>query len=222
MRRSTGGAAYEEKGPVKSRGSHAKRPAEDTIDIAALLEGDSAAFEALLDAYGPRVIGACRNILEKGTEAVGAVDPDDCLQHAALRLIERLDSVRFQHHLQAGRWLTTTAKHYCIDQMRKHCRESSIERLRKIEDEMTGAAIRSAIEARDDLRRLLEGVPERDRKILYFRHYLGMTSSEIAAHMEDGSTDASIRQQLSRLRRRLQEKSRAFTSMQTKQGVREG
>src|SRR6266581_334645 len=82
--------------------------------IAAVLRGDSASFEPLVEKYSPRVFGAARRYARRESEV------EDIVQEVWLKAFQKLSSFRgeapFEH------WLMRLAVRTCYDFLRGHQR----------------------------------------------------------------------------------------------------
>src|SRR6187455_3447529 len=102
--------------------SQAMEPTEAEL-IAAVLRGDSASFEPLVEKYSPRVFAAARRYARRESEV------EDIVQEVWLKAFQKLASFRgeapFEH------WLMRLAVRTCYDFLRAHQRnrESSFSEL---------------------------------------------------------------------------------------------
>lgn len=97
--------------------------------IAAVLKGDAASFEPLIDKYSPRVFAAARRYARRESEI------EDIAQEVWLKAFQKLGSYRgdapFEH------WLMRLAVRICYDFLRNHQRnrESSFSELSDPEED---------------------------------------------------------------------------------------
>ncbi len=82
--------------------------------IAAVLKGDAASFEPLVERYSPRVFATARRYARRDSEV------EDIVQEVWLKAFQKLASFRgeapFEH------WLMRLAVHTCYDFLRRHQR----------------------------------------------------------------------------------------------------
>jgi RNA polymerase sigma-70 factor (ECF subfamily) len=125
--------------------------------IAAVLKGDAASFEPLIEKYSPRVFATARRYARRDSEV------EDIVQEVWLKAYQKLKSFRgeapFEH------WLMRLAVRTCYDFLRSHQRnrESSFSDLSEPEDDWLerfiqnpGAAPEDAAAARQLVQRVLQ------------------------------------------------------------------
>jgi RNA polymerase sigma-70 factor (ECF subfamily) len=97
--------------------------------IAAVLKGDAASFEPLIQKYSPRVFGTARRYARRDSEV------EDIVQEVWLKAYQKLAGFRgeapFEH------WLMRLAVHTCYDFLRRHQRnrEASFSELTEPEED---------------------------------------------------------------------------------------
>jgi RNA polymerase sigma-70 factor (ECF subfamily) len=112
--------------------------------IAAVLKGDAASFEPLIEKYSPRVFATARRYARRDSEV------EDIVQEVWLKAYQKLKSFRaeapFEH------WLMRLAVRTCYDFLRSHQRnrESSFSELSEPEDDWLERFIHHPEAARDD------------------------------------------------------------------------
>lgn len=112
--------------------------------IAAVLKGDAASFEPLIERYSPRVFATARRYARRDSEV------EDIVQEVWLKAFQKLKSFRgeapFEH------WLMRLAVRTCYDFLRSHQRnrESSFSELTEPEDDWLERFIHSPEAAEDD------------------------------------------------------------------------
>lgn len=112
--------------------------------IAAVLKGDAASFEPLIEKYSPRVFATARRYARRESEI------EDIVQEVWLKAFQKLKSFRgeapFEH------WLMRLAVRTCYDFLRSHQRnrESSFSELSEPEDDWLERFIHHPEAARDD------------------------------------------------------------------------
>jgi RNA polymerase sigma-70 factor (ECF subfamily) len=125
--------------------------------IAAVLKGDAASFEPLIEKYSPRVFATARRYARRESEV------EDIVQEVWLKAFQKLASFRgdapFEH------WLMRLAVRTCYDFLRGHQRnrESTFSDLTEPEEdwlERFGSQPDSASEQADAARQLIERIME--------------------------------------------------------------
>jgi RNA polymerase sigma-70 factor, ECF subfamily len=112
--------------------------------IAAVLKGDAASFEPLIERYSPRVFATARRYARRESEI------EDIVQEVWLKAYQKLKSFRgeapFEH------WLMRLAVRTCYDFLRSHQRnrESAFSDLSEPEDDWLERFIHQPGTARDD------------------------------------------------------------------------
>jgi len=112
--------------------------------ISAVLKGDAASFEPLIEKYSPRVFATARRYARRETEV------EDIVQEVWLKAYQKLKSFRgeapFEH------WLMRLAVRTCYDFLRSHQRnrESAFSDLTEPEDDWLERFIHQPGEARED------------------------------------------------------------------------
>lgn len=135
--------------------------------IAAVLKGDAASFEPLVEKYSPRVFATARRYARRDSEV------DDIVQEVWMKAFQKLASFRgeapFEH------WLMRLAVHTCYDFLRGHQRnrESAFSELSDPEQDWLDrfvtqpeTASENAAAARQLVQRLLEQLSPPARLII--------------------------------------------------------
>ena len=126
--------------------------------IAAVLKGDAASFEPLVEKYSPRVFATARRYARRESEV------EDIVQEVWLKAFERLRSYRaeapFEH------WLMRLAVNACYDSLRSHQRnrETTFAELTDPEEDWLDRFVShpdTAEENADAARQLIQRVMER-------------------------------------------------------------
>jgi RNA polymerase sigma-70 factor (ECF subfamily) len=84
---------------------------DDTQLIKQIADGDSKAFESLLDKYNNQIYGFCMRMLANKNLA------EDIAQETWLRVIQ--NAKNYSPKAQASTWIITIAKNLCLDEIRK-------------------------------------------------------------------------------------------------------
>ncbi len=150
----------------------------DAALVAAVLDGDGSALEALYDRYGRPCFGLARRILADETLA------QDVVQEVFLTLWR--DASRFDPARGAfATWLLSMTHHKAVDVVRRE------ENLRKRRTAAEDLEVRESAEPqvhdevwsslrRERVREALQGLPEAQRQVLEMSYFGGYTQREIA------------------------------------------
>lgn len=137
------------------------RPGADLRPLVeAAIGGDSAAWNALVDRFGPLVWGICRGFRLRDADA------HDVVQTVWLRLVERLESIR-QPEALAG-WIVTTTRRECLHVCQRSSENSMpddvLERHPSQTPELDAGLI--ADERRQAVRAAFTEIPEKCQRLL--------------------------------------------------------
>ena len=149
--------------------------------IAAVLKGDAASFEPLVEKYSPRIFAMARRYARRESEV------EDIAQQIWLKAFERLSSYRaeapFEH------WLMRVAVRTCYDSLRAHGRnrETAFSELSEPEEDWLDrfvsepdAADENAEAARQLVGRVLEQLSPPARLVITLQEIEGRPLKEIA------------------------------------------
>ena len=149
--------------------------------IAAVLQGDAASFEPLVERYSPRLFAMARRYARRESEV------EDIVQDVWLKAFEKLGSYRaeapFEH------WLMRLAVHTCYDSLRRHQRnrETTFAELTEPEEDWLdrfvsepGAADENAAAARQLLDRVLDQLSPAARLVITLQEIEERPVKEIA------------------------------------------
>jgi RNA polymerase sigma-70 factor (ECF subfamily) len=149
--------------------------------IAAVLKGDAASFEPLVEKYSPRVFATARRYARRESEV------EDIVQDIWLKAFEKLNSFRgeapFEH------WLMRLAVRTCYDALRAHQRnrETTFAELTEPEEDwldrfvsQPDSASENAEAARQLIARILEQLSPPARLIITLQEIEGRPVKEIA------------------------------------------
>jgi RNA polymerase sigma-70 factor, ECF subfamily len=149
--------------------------------IAAVLKGDAASFEPLVEKYSPRIFATARRYARHESEV------EDIVQQVWLKAFEKLGSFRgeapFEH------WLMRVAVRTCYDSLRAHqrSREKTFSELTEPEVDwldqfvtQPDAADENAEAARQLVERVLERLSPPARLIITLQEIEGRSVKEIA------------------------------------------
>ncbi|MDE7396728.1 MAG: sigma-70 family RNA polymerase sigma factor [Muribaculum sp.] len=165
--------------------------------VRAYMDGDNNAFDTLLERYQSKVYAYILHIVKNRDVA------DDIFQETFVKIILTLRQGRYTDTGKFGAWLNRIAHNLIIDHYRQEKSENTVstdtddaDMLNRkdlcdenVEDIMISAQIR------DDVRRIVEALPEPQREVLMMRYYQDMSFKEIA-----DATGVSINTALGRMR----------------------
>jgi len=144
-------------------------------------EGDAEAFETLFDRYRASVYNLAAVMLD------GLEGAEEVMQDTFMAVLRAAESYEPRGLFRA--WLMRIARNICLSRMRaeKVRRRVIVESGPDVEpaaDGPTGAERAEAHEGQAALRRLIAGLPERQREALALYAFEGMSYREIAATLE--------------------------------------
>jgi RNA polymerase sigma-70 factor (ECF subfamily) len=162
-------------------------------------QGDHSAFEYLVRRYENRLLGVLLRFVRDRELA------RDLAQETFLRVYERLD--QYDASRRFGPWLFRIGVNLALDFMRKRRRRIwpalfSDSRVEKGPDPAV-ADPREALDLEQEVRRVLESIPEKYRTVLILRDLENFSTSDIAAILH--RKEATIRWRLAEARMRFQE-----------------
>ncbi len=186
------------------------RPADELAD-APLLERfltrrDAAAFEALVQRYGPLVLGVCRRVLEDEHDA------EDAFQATFLVFARRADGIRNAGAL--GSWLCGTAYRVSLKARAARVRRRAQEKEAGTQLKMDRETEAAWNELKPILDEELNRLPEKYRVPLVLCYLEGKTNEDAARELgwAPGSMSYRLAQARERLRERLVLRGVALTS----------
>jgi RNA polymerase sigma-70 factor, ECF subfamily len=149
--------------------------------IAAVLKGDAASFEPLVEKYSPRIFATARRYARRESEV------EDIVQEVWLKAFEKLGTFRgeapFEH------WLMRLAVHTCYDALRRHQhnREMAFSELSEAEDDwldrfisQPASATEDADAARQLVQRVLEELSPASRLIITLAEIEQLSMKEVS------------------------------------------
>jgi RNA polymerase sigma-70 factor (ECF subfamily) len=163
-------------------------------EIRAIAEGDSAAFQRLIDREAPRLLRFARSLLGSVEEA------EDTVQDTFIRLWE--NAAKWTPEARVGTWLHRVCYNRAIDMLRRRrafVDETTLEAYPDQAD-LPDAAIISS-EAAASLRDAIESLPPRQRTAILLFHYQDLHQREAAEIM--GISEPAFESMLARARRQL-------------------
>ena len=168
----------------------------DRALLAQVARRDHAAFAALVERYGARLLAVARRLLS------GRADAEDAVQRALLQVY--LNASAYRPEWAVSTWLYRILTNICIDELRRReTRASHADATRRLARSAAAPAGAGDL----DLRRALQRVP-REARVLLALHYVdGLSYQELARAR--GISVNTVKSQLARgkaiLRQRLQE-----------------
>ena len=158
--------------------------------------GDLSAHSELYERFSADVMTVARRILGSPSRA------EDVLQDTFVEVIRKVQT--FRGHASIGTWIHRIAVNKCLDQMRSRWWSD-----RRTLDEIPGS---SAVEALDpgqhwDIEKLLDGLPDVARAVVWLHEAEGYTHREIAELM--GRSESFSKSQLQRAHQKLRQALRS-------------
>ncbi len=183
--------------------------------IARAQRRDSAAFDALVEIYSPRLYGYFYRLTG------GREDAEDLLQEAFVRVVRMI--ARYEHDGRFDAWLFRIATNLVRDRVRRYRRSPGIETmtaaggneaggLDDLPDHDTGLPedVLDRAEQVDRLQRALARLSAAEREVILLRHFSQMSFKEVAEAMGTplGTALARAHRGLARLRQLMEGEGR--------------
>ena len=172
---------------------------DQTMWITQTKNGNSVAFNNIIEKYQQPIYNFCYRMLNNGNEA------EDATQEVFLRAYFRLDS--YAETYKFSTWLFSIASHYCIDKLRKRRFQlvswDGLAPWHSCPDEVTlqpECALLNA-EAAQEVQALLDTLPPNYRTVIILKYWHAMSYQEIAQTL--GITISSIKSRLFRARKMM-------------------
>lgn len=170
---------------------------EATRLVRAALDGDAAAFEALVLRHEARVMNIAARLLGARDEA------RDAAQEVFLRAFKYLHRLDIQKPVEP--WLVRITVNVCRDALRMRQRRRDafvvVERAEPVDDSADQHLDVSRKQERLMLQRALGTLPEKERLAIVLRDIEGLSTAEVASIL--GSSETTVRSQVSRGRLHL-------------------
>ncbi|MDX5319415.1 MAG: RNA polymerase subunit sigma-24 [Algoriphagus sp. 32-45-6] len=169
---------------------------QDSELIAQYRNGSEAAFDLLVDRYKSRVYTTIFLIVKDQEIA------EDLLQDVFVKVIQTLNSDKYQEEGKFQPWLMRIAHNLAIDHFRKAKRYPTIimedgsnvfNSIQFAEDSIEALKVKE--ETLEMVKRMIEELPDAQKEVLIMRHYMDMSFQEIA-----DQTGVSINTALGRMR----------------------
>ena len=165
--------------------------------VAAYAKGDNGAFDELLNRHRSRVFAYILKLVKSKDVA------DDIFQETFVKAIMTIRQGRYTESGRISSWLIRIAHNLVIDYYRQNKSESTVSsdndevdilnRRELADDNIEDLMVSSQIY--EDVRRIMESLPEAQREVLEMRFYRDMSFKEIAE-----ATNVSINTALGRMR----------------------
>ena len=173
------------------------RVLSDRVLLNRYLSGDRGAISQLIERHTPRVRDYIRMMVKDRDVA------DDIMQETFIKVVRVIDEGRYADNGKFLSWVLRIAHNQVIDHFRatknsKAVNESDagynmLGTLRFAENSVEDRMISQQIE--EDVRRMIDLLPDEQREVVMMRYYSGMSFQEIA-----DQTDVSINTALGRMR----------------------
>lgn len=149
------------------------------------LGGDAASYRLFLGELAPLLRGYLRRRLNSLPD-----EAEDLVQESLLAIHNQRHT--YDAELPVSVWVRAIARYKLIDTLRRHGRRSALHEPLDEESEALGSdADAEAAEARRDLSRLLEALPERQRTAIVLTKVEGLSVTEAADR--SGQSEAAIK-----------------------------
>jgi RNA polymerase sigma-70 factor, ECF subfamily len=184
-----------------------EQPMDEAALIRAAQQGDTGAFERLVQNYDQSVLRLAMNLLRSPEDA------SDVYQEAFLRVYRNLHSFRFDCSFHT--WLYRIVTNLCLDHLRKRkvrkhepvmveTEDGPLDRLANLPDDRAqGDPQRSllSLEVREWVSETLQGMTPRERLVFEMRHYQGMRLRSIGEAL--GTTEEAAKNCLFRATQKM-------------------
>lgn len=165
--------------------------------VAIYAAGDNAAFDLLLNRHKNKLYNYILSIVKDEDQA------DDIFQDTFVKAITTIRQGRYSDQGKFGAWISRIARNLVIDTFRQDKAEASVSTddtnydilNRRELSEGTVEDLLIDLQIEDDIRKLVEELPEEQRKVLKMRYYKDLSFKEIA-----NLTGVSINTALGRMR----------------------
>lgn len=165
--------------------------------VAIYAAGNNAAFDLLLNRHKNKLYNYILSIVKDEDQA------DDIFQDTFVKAITTIRQGRYSDQGKFGAWISRIARNLVIDTFRQDKAEASVSTddtnydilNRRELSEGTVEDLLIDLQIEDDIRKLVEELPEEQRKVLKMRYYKDLSFKEIA-----NLTGVSINTALGRMR----------------------
>jgi RNA polymerase sigma-70 factor (ECF subfamily) len=169
----------------------------DEMLVAAYAQGNNEAFDALLNRHKDRVYAYILHIVKDRDEA------DDIFQETFVKAITTIKQGRYVENGKFSAWISRIAHNLIIDFYRQEKSENTVSadadetdmlnRRELAEGNIEDALVAAQIQ--EDVKRIIDALPQSQREVLLMRYYRDMSFKEIAE-----ATNVSINTALGRMR----------------------
>jgi len=168
---------------------------EEEAIVTRVLAGDVEAFAELIDRYKVAVYNLCARMLGDPTEA------EDAAQEVFVRAYTQLKS--YTPGRKFSTWILSIASHYCIDLLRRRKPSVDLDTIAfwKQSDQPEPEERALTGEVRDEVRALLNKLPDKYRGVTVLRYWNDLSYDEIA--QATGLSVATVKTRLFRARELL-------------------
>ena len=162
-------------------------------------DGDSLAFNNIVEKYQQSIYNLCYQMLKNGDDA------EDAAQEVFTRAYFKLDS--YNNTGKFSTWLFSIASHYCIDQLRKRRFQmipwDELASWYRFPDQTSRQPEKTLIEieASQELRSLLNLLPPDYRLVVILKYWYAMSYQEIAESLK--TTISAVKSKLFRARKMM-------------------
>jgi len=168
---------------------------EEEAIVTRVLSGEVEAFAELIDRYKVAVYNLCARMLGDPTEA------EDAAQEVFVRAYTQLKS--YTPGRKFSTWILSIASHYCIDLLRRRKPSVDLDTIAfwKQSDQPEPEERALTGEVRDEVRELLNKLPDKYRGVTILRYWNDLSYDEIA--QASGLSVATVKTRLFRARELL-------------------
>lgn len=168
---------------------------EEEAIVSRVLAGEVEAFAELIDRYKVAVYNLCARMLGDPTEA------EDAAQEVFVRAYTQLRS--YTPGRKFSTWILSIASHYCIDMLRRRKPSVDLDAIAfwKQSDQPEPEERALTREVRDEVRELLNKLPDKYRGVTILRYWNDLSYDEIAT--ATGLSVATVKTRLFRARELL-------------------
>ena len=174
----------------------ADKPEDDARLVARVAEGDTVAYEALVDLHAAKLTFFAARLLKDQAEA------EDVVQETFVRLWQRAHE--YDERFRVSTLLHRIAHHLAVDRLRRRGRNDALEEDDELPSpESSPTNLYAHKERAEAVRAALGALPERQAAALTLVHMQGMTGSEAAEVLGVGTE--AVESLLARGKRKLRE-----------------
>ncbi len=147
---------------------------EDETLVRRVSAGDTEAFAQIVDRYKVAVYNLCARMLHDPVEA------EDAAQEIFLRVYNQIKT--YTPGRRFSTWILSIASHYCIDVLRRRRPTTDLDAIAfwKASDRPEPEENAITLETRDEVRDLLNKLPEKYRSVTVLRYWQDLSYDEIA------------------------------------------